>query len=63
MRNYEDRQLALDCLRLAHCGLDLSPRDTVGRAEAYFAFVTGADADDAKRKLEAVREVVSQPSV
>lgn len=51
MRAIEEQRLALDCLQLAH--------GDVALAERYYAFVTGKDVDDAKRKLDAVQKAVS----
>ena len=54
MRSIEDQRIALDCAALAlQHGRDLAD------AERIYAFVTGQDVDDAKRKLDAVREVVT----
>jgi hypothetical protein len=56
MRDHPDRELALECLRLACAGPDAIPSEIVARAEAYYAFV--AD-DDSKDKLAAVLKAVS----
>lgn len=58
MRNYEERNLALECLRIAHNPNDGSS-ETVARAESYFAFVTGDNADSAKQKIDAARQFIS----
>jgi len=58
MRSIEEQRVALDCLKLAdnpHARAEV----VTERAAAFFAFVTGRDVDDAKRKLDAVREAVS----
>jgi len=53
MRTPEEQRLALDCLALAlYNGRDLA------EAARYYAFVTGEDADDAKRKLSAVQNAL-----
>lgn len=51
MRDIEEQRIALECLKLAEGDL--------GLADAFIAFVTGEEQDDAKSKLNAVREVVS----
>ena len=50
MRYTDEKQYALECLQLA--GGDIPT------AEQMLAFVMGTDTDDAKTKLEAVREAV-----
>lgn len=53
MRSIEDQRVALDCAALAlQHGRDLAD------AAQIYAFVTGKDEDDAKRKLDAVSEVI-----
>jgi hypothetical protein len=61
MRSPEEQRVALDCLALAQgTSQHLEhPSEIINRAQAYFAFVTGTAADDAKAKLDAVRQVVS----
>ena len=51
MRDIEEQRLALECLKLAG--------GCIRHAEGMLAFVTGRDADDAKAKLEAVREALT----
>lgn len=54
MRSIEEQRVALDCAALAfQHGRDL------GEAAKIYAFVTGEEVDDAKRKLDAVREAVT----
>lgn len=58
MRSIEEQRVAFDCLKLAdnqHARAEV----VTERAAAFFAFVTGQDVDDAKRKLDAVREVIT----
>jgi hypothetical protein len=50
MRNPDEQRIALECVRLAEGRVD--------HAAEILAFVTGEAADDAKAKLEAVREAV-----
>jgi|GEM_PF-6970752 len=59
MRNDPERELALECLRLAVGHVAPFSGDAIPVAAEYFAFVTGTDTDDAKAKLEAVRKAVS----
>lgn len=59
MRNPDEQQLALECLRLAHGNGETGWEFVIRRAEQYHAFVTGRDADDAKAKLAVVREAVA----
>lgn len=49
MRNPEEREVALECLRLAVAAQSGEPVEV---AERFFAFVVG---DDARAKLDAVR--------
>lgn len=58
MRTDHDKILALDCLRLA-IGNGEVGAPAVETAGAYYAFVTGEGGDDAKGKLDAVREIVN----
>jgi len=51
MRSPEQQEIALRCVGLAN--------GNVEQAQRIYAFVTGQEQDDAKRKLNAVREVVS----
>lgn len=60
MRDIEEQQIALDCLRLAHKP-HASASTNVDRAAAYLAFVTGQDEDGARAKLDAVRIAVDLP--
>lgn len=53
-RSYEDQGAALECLRLAqqataHQGWEF----VIRRAERYYAFVTGKDAEDIMERLRA----------
>lgn len=50
MRPEFEQSLALECLKLALGDL--------AEAESYFAFVTGRKTDDAKARLDAVREAL-----
>lgn len=59
MRSIEEQNIALECLKLAD-NPDASHTRVTERATAFYAFVTGEDVDDATRKLDAVRGVVSQ---
>lgn len=52
MRSPEQQEVALRCVDLA-CG-------NIDYAKDIYAFVTGQEQDDAKRKLDAVREVISE---
>jgi len=58
MRDPEEQRVALECLALAN-NPGIPAEVVVQRAAAFYAFVTGTDVDDAKRKLDAVREVIS----
>lgn len=63
MRTPEEQRVAFDCLQLAAGSGFLSvpaPEAVVERAAAYLAFVTGAEEDDARRKLDAVFEAISR---
>lgn len=53
-RDSEERQIALECLRLAN-RFDSSAEVVVDDAARYFAFVTG---DDSADKLAKVREAI-----
>lgn len=57
MRSIEEQSFALECLRLASAP-EKPARDVVRDAGFFHAFVTGKDVDDAKRKLDAVSEVI-----
>jgi len=39
-----DQQLRLECLRMAAGGFSEHPNETVARAQAYYDFLTGANA-------------------
>ena len=56
MRNPQERDIALECLRLA-VAHDTARRVEV--AERYLAFVLGTEIDEAKARIEAVREAIS----
>ena len=60
MREHADRELALECLKLAVASSDLYPEgeSIVGAAGKYFAFVTGDDQQAAHAKLEAVKKAI-----
>lgn len=53
MRDIEEQRVALECLKIA--------QGNVGLARDMLAFVTGREQDDAKRKRDAVREVIMRP--
>jgi hypothetical protein len=62
LRTREDREFALACLKLATI-IDAAPEDTVARADAYYAFVSGAvqitgrvTSDDLKATAERVSD-------
>ena len=57
MRSDNEQRTALECLKLAH-NPEAPAEVVVQRAAAFYTFVTGTDVDDAKRKLDAVREAV-----
>lgn len=58
MRSPEQQAIALECARLA-CSREFNL--SVGEvAEWLYAFVTGQEQDDAKRKLDAVRDAISE---
>jgi len=61
MRTNEQCEHALACLSLALSYSELLEGPPLDNAAAFFAFVTGWPADDAKAKLDAVRKVVSCP--
>lgn len=58
MRSIEEQNVALECLKLAH-NPEARVEDVVQRAATFYAFVAGQDVDDARRKLDAVRDAVS----
>ena len=57
MRDIEQQRIALECLKLAYAE-HLPDSVVVERAEAFFAFVTGSDAETT---LAAIRECLSRP--
>lgn len=59
MRNPEEREYALACLKLAWDPNCFRPQEAVTCAETFLAFVLGTDTDDAKAKLAVVREAVA----
>lgn len=60
MRSTEDQQTALECLKLALAHGDRLPGSVIENAGVAFAFVTGCDADYAKRKLDAVLQAIAK---
>lgn len=64
MRNPGEQKAALECLRLAagaQCAAAPPPRVIVERAAVYLAFVTGAEEEDARRKLDAISATINGP--
>lgn len=59
MRSIEQQTVALECLRLA-CSREFGTLYGIDAAEKFYAFVTGQEQDDAKRKLDAVRDAISE---
>lgn len=57
MRDIEQQRLALECLKLS-VSHDVDPSKVVQCAGKFYAFVTGSDADDAKRKLTVVHNFI-----
>lgn len=64
MRTIEEQQFALNCLSLAVTHMDGfgDGNEALELAARFHDFVTGKEQDDAKRKLDAVREVVTPNS-
>lgn len=53
-----DRDLALECLRLAAGGSDNSPEGVVNAARQYYAFATGEDLANVRAYLDGIKQTV-----